>query len=62
MAWSMWPEGQDPGHPAARRDQDVAPPHVAAPLADATIPPAFTNIEPTWDPRAGTLNTIAQKV
>ncbi len=30
------------------------------PLADATIQAAFGNIEPTWDPLAGTLNTIAQ--
>ena len=29
------------------------------PLADATIQAAFANIEPTWDPLAGTLNTIA---
>lgn len=30
------------------------------PLADATITSAFANIEPTWDPLAGTLNTIAE--
>lgn len=30
------------------------------PLADTTIQAAFANIEPTWDPLAGTLNTIAQ--
>jgi NitT/TauT family transport system substrate-binding protein len=29
------------------------------PLADTTIQAAFGNIEPTWDPLAGTLNTIA---
>ena len=29
------------------------------PLADTTIQAAFANIEPTWDPLAGTLNTIA---
>jgi NitT/TauT family transport system substrate-binding protein len=29
------------------------------PLAEATITAAFANIEPTWDPLAGTLNTIA---
>lgn len=30
------------------------------PLQDATITAAFANIEPTWDPLAGTLNTIAE--
>jgi NitT/TauT family transport system substrate-binding protein len=30
------------------------------PLADTTIQAAFANIEPTWDPLAGTLNTIAE--
>ncbi|WP_420123211.1 ABC transporter substrate-binding protein [Nakamurella sp.] len=30
------------------------------PLADATITSAFANIEPTWDPLAGTLDTIAE--
>ena len=30
------------------------------PLADATIQAAFANIQPTWNPLAGTLNTIAQ--
>ncbi len=30
------------------------------PLADATIQSAFANIEPTWDPLAATLNTIAE--
>lgn len=30
------------------------------PLSDATIASAFANIEPTWDPLAGTLNTIAE--
>jgi NitT/TauT family transport system substrate-binding protein len=30
------------------------------PLADATIKASFANIEPTWDPLAGTLNTIAE--
>jgi NitT/TauT family transport system substrate-binding protein len=30
------------------------------PLADSTIQSAFANIEPTWDPLAGTLNTIAE--
>lgn len=30
------------------------------PLADATIASAFANIEPTWDPLAGTLDTIAE--
>ncbi len=30
------------------------------PLADTTIQAAFANIEPTWDPLAGTSNTIAQ--
>ena len=30
------------------------------PLADATIASAFANIEPTWDPLAGTLSTIAE--
>ncbi len=30
------------------------------PLKDTTIQAAFANIEPTWDPLAGTLNTIAQ--
>ena len=29
------------------------------PLADTTIEAAFANVEPTWDPLAGTLNTIA---
>ncbi|MEP6559573.1 MAG: ABC transporter substrate-binding protein [Nakamurella sp.] len=29
------------------------------PLADATIAAAFANITPTWDPLAGTLDTIA---
>jgi NitT/TauT family transport system substrate-binding protein len=29
------------------------------PLADTTIQAAFGNIEPTWDPLAGTLDTIA---
>jgi len=29
------------------------------PLKDATIEAAFANIQPTWDPLAGTLNTIA---
>ena len=29
------------------------------PLADTTIQAAFANIEPTWDPLANTLNTIA---
>jgi NitT/TauT family transport system substrate-binding protein len=29
------------------------------PLADTTIQAAFGNIEPTWDPLAGTINTIA---
>ena len=28
------------------------------PLADTTIQAAFANIEPTWDPLAGTLNTL----
>ena len=30
------------------------------PLADTTIQAAFANIQPTWDPLAGTLNTIAE--
>ena len=30
------------------------------PLADNTIQAAFANIQPTWDPLAGTLNTIAE--
>jgi NitT/TauT family transport system substrate-binding protein len=30
------------------------------PLADTTIQAAFGNIQPTWDPLAGTLNTIAE--
>ena len=30
------------------------------PLSDATIASAFANIEPTWDPLAGTLSTIAE--
>ncbi len=30
------------------------------PLADDTIASAFANIEPTWDPLAGTLDTIAE--
>ena len=30
------------------------------PLQDATIAAAFGNIQPTWDPLAGTLNTIAE--
>ena len=30
------------------------------PLADNTIQAAFANIKPTWDPLAGTLNTIAE--
>ncbi len=30
------------------------------PLEDATIKSAFANIEPTWDPLAGTLETIAE--
>ena len=30
------------------------------PLSDETIKSAFANIEPTWDPLAGTLNTIAE--
>ena len=30
------------------------------PLADTTIQAAFSNIQPTWDPLAGTLNTIAE--
>lgn len=30
------------------------------PLADNTIQAAFANITPTWDPLAGTLNTIAE--
>ena len=29
-------------------------------MADTTIQAAFANIEPTWDPLAGTLNTIAE--
>jgi NitT/TauT family transport system substrate-binding protein len=29
------------------------------PLADTTIQAAFANIQPTWDPLAGTLNSIA---
>jgi NitT/TauT family transport system substrate-binding protein len=30
------------------------------PLADTTIQAAFANIQPTWDPLAATLNTIAE--